>query len=91
MSEHFKHHFGIRALESLLRSRRPFGTSKAVDAKTQKIHARLMFLITLPRSCHVASTSVAVWAQTLAQIGYRKQLTISIPDPADRRRQITRT
>ena len=70
---------------------RPLGTSRVANVKTQKIHARLMFLITLPRSCHVASTSVAVWAQTLAQIGYRKQLTISIPDPADRRRQITRT
>ena len=57
-----------------LRSHGPLWTSKTTADRTSEIQLRLS---TLPHSCHAASISVAVWARTSAQIGRRRQLTIS--------------
>ena len=66
--------------------RRPWGSHGPLWTPELQLHSS-----TLPHSCHAASSSVAVWAQTLAQTGCRRPLTISLFREADRRRQSTRT
>ena len=58
--------------------------------RTQEIQPRALFLDVSFCPCHVASTSVAVWARTSARTGYRRQLTASFLRTADRRRRRTR-
>ena len=60
-------------------------------ARTDSSERIDQFASLMPRSCHAAVVSVAVWAQTLAQNGYRRQFTLSFSRGADRRRQILQT
>ena len=71
----------------------PFWTSMTRDRMARRSSSDQIDQLAclMPRSCHAAVVSVAVWAQTLAQNGYRRQLTLSPFRGADRRRQILQT
>ena len=59
--------------------------------KSSKSDQRISLLILIRRPYHAARISVAVWAQNLALIGYRKQHTIISSRTAGEKRQSART